>query len=471
MKVETRVFGKTPKGEEITLYSISNDKGMRAEVINYGAILVNLFVPDKKGELVDVVLGFDTLEQYEVNPSFFGATIGPNANRIGGASYEIDGVRYQLDVNDGPNNLHTHIDLGYHKVVWGAKVNDNGVTFTYQDTDGNLGFPGNRKFSVTYSLDNENKLTLHYEGSSDVKTLMNFTNHTYFNLKGHDAGTITDHVLTLNASRYTPVVKGAIPTGELATVEGTPMNFLNPTEISKRIDDKFEQLLFNTLKISITGFVAGFPAPIILALFMNQLRGARFKKILQTVVYMPHFISLVVMVSMINIFINPNSGIYGLICDLLEVKGVNLASKPAAFVPVYIISDLWQHTGWNSIIYLAALSSVDPALHESAMIDGASKMKRILYIDIPSILPTVIIMMILSIGGIMSVGMDKAFLMQNPLNLSASEIISTYVYKVGMQSGQQSMSTAVGLFNNVVNFTLLITVNKISAKVSETSLW
>lgn len=244
MKVETRVFGKTPKGEEITLYSISNEKGMRAEVINYGAILVNLFVPDKKGELVDVVLGFDTLEQYEVNPSFFGATIGPNANRIGGASYEIDGVRYQLDVNDGPNNLHTHIDLGYHKVVWGAKVNDNGVTFTYQDTDGNLGFPGNRKFSVTYSLDNENKLTLHYEGSSDVKTLMNFTNHTYFNLKGHDAGTITDHVLTLNASRYTPVVKGAIPTGELATVEGTPMNFLNPTEISKRIDDKFEQLLF-----------------------------------------------------------------------------------------------------------------------------------------------------------------------------------------------------------------------------------
>ena len=242
MKVETRLFGTTKDGKEITLFSITNSKGMCAEVINYGAILVNLKVPNKSGEAVDVVLGFDTLEQYYVNPSFFGATIGPNANRIGGASYEIDGVRYNLDVNDGPNNLHTHIDLGYHKVVWDAEVVDNGVTFKYQDTDGNLGFPGNRTFAVTYSLDDENKLTLHYEGQSDAKTLMNFTNHTYFNLKGHNGGTITDHVLMLNASKYTPVVKGAIPTGELADVKGTVMDFVNPTEIGKRIDDNFEQL-------------------------------------------------------------------------------------------------------------------------------------------------------------------------------------------------------------------------------------
>ena len=242
MKIETRVFGQTPKGEEITLYAISNDKGMRAEVINYGAILVNLFVPNKKGELVDVVLGFDNLEQYFVNPSFFGATIGPNANRIGGASYEIDGVRYNLDVNDGPNNLHTHIKLGYHKVVWDAEIIDNGVTFRYRDTDGNLGFPGNRTFAVTYALDEENKLTLHYEGQSDAKTLMNFTNHTYFNLKGHNAGKITDHVLMLKASRYTPVVEGAIPTGELAEVKGTVMDFMTPTKIGARIRNRFQQL-------------------------------------------------------------------------------------------------------------------------------------------------------------------------------------------------------------------------------------
>ena len=243
MKVETKVFGKTDKGQEAMLYSITNDRGMCAEVTNFGAVLVNLFVPKKSGQLVDVVLGFDNLQQYVANPSFFGATIGPNANRIGGANYEIDGVRYQLDVNDGPNNLHTHKELGYHKVLWQAKVNDNGVTFEYEDTDGNMGFPGNRKFSVTYSLDNENRLSLHYEGVSDVKTLMNFTNHTYFNLKGHNAGRIEDHVLLLKASRYTPVVEGAIPTGELATVVGTPMDFLAETEIGKRIEEDFEQLV------------------------------------------------------------------------------------------------------------------------------------------------------------------------------------------------------------------------------------
>ena len=243
MKVETRVFGKTTKGEEVTLYSITNDKGMCAEVINYGAILVNLKVPNKRGELVDVVLGYDNVEQYFVNPSFFGATIGPNANRIGGASYEIDGVRYQLDVNDGPNNLHTHKTLGYHKVMWAAEVKDDGVTFTWKDADGNMGFPGNRTFAVTYSLTNDNKLILHYEGSSDVKTLMNFTNHTYFNLNGHSSGRIEDHVLTLNASKYTPVVEGAIPTGELSDVAGTPMDFLVATRIGDRIEDSFEQLV------------------------------------------------------------------------------------------------------------------------------------------------------------------------------------------------------------------------------------
>lgn len=234
---------------------------------------------------------------------------------------------------------------------------------------------------------------------------------------------------------------------------------------------QFKSIILNTLKLSVYGIIAGFPLPIILALYLNQLRNKKFQRVLQTVTYMPHFISLVVLVSMLNIFLSPTSGIYANICRMIGAEPRNLLGDPGLFRPIYIISDLWQHTGWNSIIYLAALSGVDPSLHEAAMVDGASKMKRILYIDLPSIAPTCIIMLIMSLGGILSVGFDKAFLMQNPLNISASEIISTYVYKVGIVNTQYSMSTAVGVFNNVINFTMLVVVNGISKKVTETSLW
>lgn len=243
MAVEIQSFGKTPDGREIKLYTLRNGKGMQASVTNVGAILVKLLVPDAQGRLEDVVLGFDRGEDYYDNGSFFGAVVGPSANRIGGAAFEIDGVKYQLAVNDGPNNLHSDMDKGYHKAYWDAEAGENSVCFSLEDADGNMGFPGNKKIQVTYTLDEDNGLELHYHASSDKKTILNLTNHTYFNLDGHASGKIEGHELTLNASRYTPVVKGAIPTGELAPVEGTFMDFTKPKVIGREINEPWEQLL------------------------------------------------------------------------------------------------------------------------------------------------------------------------------------------------------------------------------------
>ncbi len=242
MAVTKELFGTAKNGESIYRYFIENSKGMKAGVINYGAILVNLYVPDKNGKIEDVVLGYDTLEGYFANGSFFGATIGPNANRIGGASFMLDGQKYQLDVNDGENNLHSHMELGYHKKVWAAEEGDNFVTFSLTDEDGSMGFPGNKKISVTYTVTEENELKLHYIGESDRATIINLTNHTYFNLAGHGAGNIHNHKLQLLASAYTPVVAGAIPTGELATVKGTPFDFLAGKKIGDEIEADNEQL-------------------------------------------------------------------------------------------------------------------------------------------------------------------------------------------------------------------------------------
>ena len=242
MAVTKELFGTTANGVEIYKYNIANSKGMSAGVINYGAILVDLYVPDKNGKIDDVVLGYDKLEDYYANGSFFGATIGPNANRIGGAAFEIDGQRYQLDVNDGENNLHSHMELGYHKKVWAVEEGDDFVTFSLTDEDGSMGFPGNKKISVTYTVTEDNELKLHYTGESDKNTILNMTNHTYFNLAGHNAGNIHDHKLQLLCSAYTPVVAGAIPTGELASVEGTPFDFLAGKKIGDEIEADNEQL-------------------------------------------------------------------------------------------------------------------------------------------------------------------------------------------------------------------------------------
>lgn len=239
-----RLFGTTKKGEEVYAFTLENSKGMKAEVINFGAILTRLFVPDKNSKIDDVVLGFDDVAGYEKNGSFFGATILPSANRIGGAKYTIDGVEYKAAVNDGPNNLHSDFELGSHKRVWAYEEADNSVKFTLEMPDGDMGFPGNKKFEVTYTLTEDNEIILHYHATSDKNTIINPTNHTYFNLSGHDSNTnILDNVLELKASNYTPVVKGAIPTGEIATVKGTVMDFTNGRRVGDNIEDAFEQLL------------------------------------------------------------------------------------------------------------------------------------------------------------------------------------------------------------------------------------
>jgi ABC-type polysaccharide transport system, permease component len=232
----------------------------------------------------------------------------------------------------------------------------------------------------------------------------------------------------------------------------------------------FTDIMRNTVTISLATILLGFPAPIILALLLNQVRWKRGKKVLQTVVYMPHFISIVVLVGLLNVLLSPNTGIVGY---LLRSMGydINLLASTTAFVPVYVLSDIWQHCGWNSIIYLAALSTVDPQLYDSAKIDGAGKWQTMRHIDLPAIAPTIMILFILSMGGVLTTGFEKIFLMQNTLNLPVSEVISTYVYKIGILSNQFSYSAAIGLFNTVINFFFLFVTNQIARRVSNISLW
>ena len=233
----------------------------------------------------------------------------------------------------------------------------------------------------------------------------------------------------------------------------------------------FWELIRNTLQLSLYGLAAGFPLPILIALGMNCLKGKYFKKTVQTVTYMPHFISTVVLVGMLTSFLSPSSGIVNNIIAHFGGQRLFFMGVPAYFSHLYVWTGVWQNMGWDSILYLAALSGVDPSLHEAAVVDGASRVSRVWHIDLPGIMPTVIIMLIMSAGHIMGVGFEKAFLMQNTLNQDASEIIATYVYKKGLLDAQYSYSTAVGLFNSVINVILLVTVNQIAKKVGETSLW
>ncbi len=233
----------------------------------------------------------------------------------------------------------------------------------------------------------------------------------------------------------------------------------------------FGQLIRNTLTISIYGLVVGFPLPILLALGLNELKNSKFKKFVQTVTYAPYFISTVVMCGMIISFLSPTTGIINKIIETFGGHAIPFLSQEKWFSSVYVWSGVWQGTGWGSIIYLAALAGVDPQLQEAAILDGATRLQRIRYINIPYILPTMVIMLILSAGNILSVGYEKIYLLQNPLNANTSEVISTYVYKTGLINAQYSFSTAVGLFNSVVNLALLALVNFFASKVSETSLW
>ncbi len=244
MALKKRNFGVTADGRELFLYTLENSKGMKAEITNYGANLVNLFVPDAKGEVADVVLGYDDVEGYKDNAACFGATIGPNANRIGQAKFEIDGIEYTLVQNNGVNNLHSDKINGYHKQVWDVEEGENSITLTIKDTDGNMGFPGNKVLSLTYSLDEENALTLKYHGTSDKKTVLNPTNHTYFNLDGHDSGSIESHKMVLNADYFTRTTPDSIPTGEVVAVKGTPMDLSEEKRIGEEIDADYDQLVW-----------------------------------------------------------------------------------------------------------------------------------------------------------------------------------------------------------------------------------
>jgi len=233
----------------------------------------------------------------------------------------------------------------------------------------------------------------------------------------------------------------------------------------------FKDLMTNTITISLATIILGFPAPIIMALIINQVFWKRWKKTLQTTVYLPHFISMVVMVGLLNVLLSPETGVVGHLMKAIGLGDINLLASEKTFVPVYVLSDIWQHAGWNSIIYLAALASVDPQLYDSAKIDGASRWQTIRYVDIPAIVPTMIILFILSMGNILNTGFEKIFLMQNPLNLPVSEVIATYVYKIGIISSQFSYSAAIGLFNTLINFIFLLAMNTIAKKFSNISLW
>lgn len=234
---------------------------------------------------------------------------------------------------------------------------------------------------------------------------------------------------------------------------------------------QFPVTMKNTLVLSLYGLLVGFPLPIALAIMCNQMRTKIFKKVFQVITYLPHFISTMVMCGLILIILSPSNG---LIANLLGVFGVqmpNLMADAGAFKHVYVWSDIWQHLGWDSIIYLAALSGIDPTYYEAATVDGATTLQKIRYIDIPLILPTAMVLLVMRAGSILGIGFEKVYLLQNTQNILSSEIISTYVYKMGLQGGQYSLSTAIGLFNTVVNVVVLLIVNQISKKTTETSLF
>lgn len=237
----------------------------------------------------------------------------------------------------------------------------------------------------------------------------------------------------------------------------------------------FSRTVGNTLALSAYSLACGWPLPIIVALMLNCFRSQKVKNVTQTLMTLPHFISVVVLVGMMFQIFSARSGIYGaVIYKLTGNRPADPFATPSNFRHFYLWSGVWQDFGWGSIIYLAALAGVDPALHEAATVDGASRFKRVLHVDLPAILPTIVIMLILRFGSIMSIGFEKVFLLQNDLNLSYSEVISTYVYKVGLSGGGKtdfSYATAIGMFNSVVNLVLIVVVNFIAGKVGNTSLW
>ena len=245
MKITQKSFGKTAKGEEATLYTLTNSNGMKVSFTDYGANIVSIIVPDSKGNMADINLGFENLAGYEENPPGLGSFIGRHANRIGDAKFELNGKVYELDKNDGKNNLHGGY-VGYNKLMYETEVYEDdditSVEFSRLSPHMEQGFPGNLDISVTYSLTENNELVIEYLAISDRDTVVNFTNHAYFNLAGHDSGSVLDHKVWIKANQFTPTTADLIPTGELWDVTGTPMDFRTSKKIGQDIDADYEPL-------------------------------------------------------------------------------------------------------------------------------------------------------------------------------------------------------------------------------------
>lgn len=233
----------------------------------------------------------------------------------------------------------------------------------------------------------------------------------------------------------------------------------------------FERVVGNTLVINFVSLLVGFPIPILFALLLNEIQNVRYKKVLQNVTYIPHFLSAVVLVSILQLMFNPNTGVYNMLRAQFGLGTTNYFATESAFKPMYVLSGLWQNMGWDSILYIAALAGIDPALYEAATIDGATRMQKIRYIAIPSIMGTITIMLLLRCGQIMNIGYEKVLLMQNDLNRASSDVISTYVYRVGILEGNYSYSTAINLFNSLCNVVLLFFANLLARRMGGTSLW
>ena len=273
--------------------------------------------------------------------------------------------------------------------------------------------------------------------------------------------------------KYIPMANAAIAFKDYSVVKGIwgsqwvgfkhfELFFDNPV---------FWTLVKNTLGLSFYALVIGFPIPILLAIALNEVRDGLFKRVVQMVTYAPYFISTVVMVSMIMLLLAPRLGIFNQGLRSLGLEPINFLGKPNLFSSIYVWSGIWQNSGYSAIVYLAALAGVDPMLYEAARVDGASRIQKILNIDLPGIMPVAVILLILSVGSLMAVGFEKVYLLQNPLNLSSSEVIATYVYKIGLLNANFSFATAVGLFNSVINMILLVAVNSYVKRVSDMSLW
>lgn len=233
----------------------------------------------------------------------------------------------------------------------------------------------------------------------------------------------------------------------------------------------FWRLIENTLTLSFYGLIVGFPASLLLALALNELRNGWFKRMIQLVTFAPYFISTVVMVSMITLFLSLHLGMANHLLERLGLEPINFLGIPAYFKHIYVWSEVWQQSGYGAIIYMAALAGIDPHLYEASKVDGASRLQKIVHIDLPGIMPAVSVLLILSVGQMMNLGFEKIYLLQNDLNMVNSEVLQTYVFKIGLEGGNFSFAAAVGLFNSVINLILLLSANSFARKISGNSMW